>query len=349
MKLDRGSAFIVLLSGLVLGRFSADIAPHRMTAVEAQASEEQRLVAAVKAVAPSVVSVNQGDGGGSGVIVRQDGLILTNNHVIDEGRITVTLADGKQLPAHLITRDEDLDLAVIQVPQHGLPVAPRADSDRLEVAQTAIAIGNPLGFEHTVTRGVVSATHRQLPGSPPGLKDLIQTDAAINPGNSGGPLVDSSGRVIGIDTAMIADRGGASRGLGFAIPINAAHDLIQRIPLNAQAMQPLRGRPSRSHSPRAVLGVTLGDITPEIAAAFHMDIHDGVLVAQVAPGSPADTAGLRSGDVVTLVNGARVHESGDLSDAIRRLKPGARVRLTVLREGRSFAVTARLAAAESEE
>jgi serine protease Do len=345
MKLDRRSAFTVLLSGLVVGRFSTDIAPHRVTAVEAQASEEQRLVAAVKAVAPSVVSVNQGDGGGSGVIIRQDGLILTNSHVIDAGQVTVTLADGNKLPARLITRNEDLDLAVIQVPRHGLPVAPRADSDRLEVAQTAIAIGNPLGFEHTVTRGVVSATHRQLPGSPPGLKDLIQTDAAINPGNSGGPLIDSAGRVIGINTAMIADRGGASRGLGFAIPINAAHDLIQNIPVNAAAIRPLRERPARNRPARAMLGVVLGDITPEIAAAFHMDIHDGVLVARVAPDSPADRAGLRSGDIVTLVNGERVHDSEELSDAIGHLKPGARVRLTVLREGRSMTVTARLAAA----
>src|SRR5689334_5476792 len=225
MQVDRRGAFIVLLSGLVIGRFSADLAPRGATSVEAQASEEQRVVAAVKAVAPAVVSVNEGSGGGSGVIIRQDGLILTNNHVIGDGPISVTLADGRELPARPVVRSEDLDLAIIQVRRRGLPVAQRADSDRLEVAQTAIAIGNPLGFEHTVTRGVVSATHRQIPGSPPGLKNLIQTDAAINPGNSGGPLIDSSGRVIGINTAMVADRGGASRGLGFAIPINAAHDL----------------------------------------------------------------------------------------------------------------------------
>jgi len=343
MKWDRGSAFLVLLSGLVLGRFSADLAPRRSTAVEAQASEEQRIVAAVKAVAPAVVSVNQSDGGGSGVIVRQDGLILTNNHVIDEGPVTVTLADGHQLTARLVTRDKELDLAVIQVPRHGLPVAPRADSNRLEVAQTAIAIGNPVGFEHTVTRGVVSATHRQLPGSPPGLKDLIQTDAAINPGNSGGPLIDSSGRVIGINTAMIADRGGASRGLGFAIPINAAHDLIQSIQANGQMIRPLR-----RHGAGPVLGVALSDITPEIAAAFHMDVHDGAVVAEVMPDSPADGAGLRPGDIVMRVNGERVHASDDLREALRHLKPGDRVRLTVLREGRSFTTTARLSQARGE-
>jgi serine protease Do len=324
---------MVLLSGLVVGRFSADLAPRQTTAVDAQASEEQRLVAAVKAIAPAVVSVNEGDGGGSGVIVRQDGLVLTNNHVVEEGAVTVTLADGQKLPAHLVARDEDLDLAVLQVSRHGLPVAPRADSDRLEVAQTAIAIGNPLGFEHTVTCGVVSAIHRQIPGSPPGLKDLIQTDAAINPGNSGGPLIDSSGRVIGINTAMIADRGGASRGLGFAIPINVAHDLIQSIQASGRVVRP---------QPRPQLGVVLSDITPEYAASFHMDVHDGALLAEVMPGSPAARSGLRSGDIVLRVNDERVHQSDDLRAALHKLKPGSRVSLTVLRDGRSFVTTTHL-------
>jgi len=335
MQWDYRSALIVLLSGLVIGRFSTDLAPHRATAVEAQASEEQRIVAAVKSVAPAVVSVNQGSGGGSGVIIRQDGLILTNSHVVDEEPISVTLANGRRLPAHLITSDDDLDLAVIQVPQRGLPVAARGDSDRLEVAQTAIAIGNPLGFERTVTRGVVSATHRSLPGSPPGLKNLIQTDAAINPGNSGGPLIDSSGRVIGINTAMVADRGGASRGLGFAIPINAAHDLIQ-------------GLQNEGRIARPVLGVDLSDISEEVAAAYHMSIHDGVLLARIAPGSPADHAGLRVGDIVTHLDGDRVHRSGEMSQAIRQLKPGARVSLTVMRDGRAFSTTVRLGDSGSE-
>jgi S1-C subfamily serine protease len=234
-----------------------------------------------------------------------------------------------------VAADEDLDLAVIQVPRRGLPVAPRGDSDRLEVAQTAIAIGNPLGFEHTVTRGVVSATHRTLPGSPPGLKNLIQTDAAINPGNSGGPLIDSSGRVIGINTAMIADRGGASRGLGFAIPINAAHDLIQGLEREGKIARP-------------ILGVNLSDIPKEIAAANHMSTHDGVLLAEVAPGSPAAQAGLRAGDIVTYLNGERVHSTGDVRQAIRRMRPGSRLSLTVMRDGRAFNTTAYLEGAGGE-
>jgi S1-C subfamily serine protease len=292
-------------------------------------------VAAVKAVAPAVVSVNQGSGGGSGVIIRQDGLILTNSHVVDEEPISVTLATGQKYPAHLITSDDDLDLAVIQVPRHGLPVALRGDSDRLEVAQTAMAIGNPLGFERTVTRGVVSATHRSLPGSPPGLKNLIQTDAAINPGNSGGPLIDSNGRVIGINTAMIADRGGASRGLGFAIPINAAHDLIQGLQQEGRIARP-------------VLGVEISDIPEEVAAAYHMSIHDGVLLARVAPGSPAAQAGLRTGDIVTYLNGERVHRSGEVREAMRHLKPGARVSLTIMRNGQAITTAARLEGPGSE-
>jgi S1-C subfamily serine protease len=224
---------------------------------------------------------------------------------------------------------------VIQVPRHGLPVAARGDSDRIEVAQTALAIGNPLGFERTVTRGVISATHRSLPGSPPGLKNLIQTDAAINPGNSGGPLIDSSGRVIGINTAMIADRGGASRGLGFAIPINAAHDLIQGLQQEGKIARP-------------VLGVDLTDIPEEIAAAYHMSVHDGVLLARVAPGSAADHAGLRTGDIVTYLNGERVHRSGEVREAVRHLKPGARVTLTLMREGRAVTTTVHMGGAGSE-
>jgi serine protease Do/serine protease DegQ len=256
----------------------------------------------------------------------------------------VTLADGgKSLPAQLVATDENHDLAIIQVPRRGLPVAPRGDSDHLEVAQTAIAIGNPLGFEHTVTRGVISAIHRELPDSPRGLKDLIQTDAAINPGNSGGPLIDSSGRVIGINTAMIADRAGASRGLGFAIPINAARDLIQNLGLPGA----VRARPIRRSRP--MLGLVPEEITPEIASADHMDIHDGVLVAQVEAGTPADRAGIRRGDILTYLNGERLHEPDDLIQVLHDLRPGDRVRITLMRDGRALTVTAHLTEGRSEE
>jgi serine protease Do len=327
-KLDQKSAATILLSGLVVGRFTADLAPHRMTAVEAQASEEQRVVSAIKAVAPAVVSVNPGHGG-SGVIIREDGTILTNNHVIGEGPVAVTMANGDKLSARVIGRDEGLDLAVIQVPRKGLPVAQRADSDRLEVGQTAITVGDPLGFERTVTRGVVSAVHRRLNDSRPGLEDMIQTDAAINPGNSGGPLIDSSGRVIGINTLIIAGRDGAPRGLGFAIPINTAHDMIRSIERYGRFVQPR-------------LGVMASDITPEIAREFQMSVHDGALVGSVRPGSPADRAGLKAGDIIFRLNGERIESSGELHKAIAALKPGDRVTVGVLRDGHSFTVSARL-------
>jgi len=317
-----------LLSGLVVGRLAGDFAPHRMTAVEAQASEEQRIVAAVKAVSPAVVSVNPGHGG-SGVIIRQDGVILTNDHVIGDGPVSVTMVDGRKLTARVLGRDEQLDLAVIQVPRQGLPVAQRADSDRLEVGQTAIAVGDPLGLERTVTRGVVSATHRRLNDSRTGLEDMIQTDAAINPGNSGGPLIDSSGRVIGINTLIIAGRDGSPRGLGFAIPINTAHDMIQNI-----------DRPG--HFTRPQLGVFLTDITPDIAAEFRMTVQDGALVARVAPDSAADRAGIEPGDIVTRLNGERIHGSAEMRQALRAMKPGAKVELRILRDGRTFDTSARL-------
>jgi serine protease DegQ len=312
----------------VVGRFSADLAPHRTTAVEAQASEEQRIVAVVKAVAPAVVSVNRGPGGGSGVIIREDGLILTNNHVVGRGPLSVTLADGQRLSARLIGRDPGLDLAVIQVPRQSLPVARRGDSDRLEVGQTAIAIGNPLGFERTVTRGVVSAVHRKLDSSP-GMENMIQTDAAINPGNSGGPLIDSSGRVIGINTAIIASRSGSPRGLGFAIPISTAEEMIRSIEQNGRFVRP-------------ILGVVPGDITPEIAAQFRMDVRDGVVLEEVRAGSPAAQAGLQSGDILTMLNKSRLRDTGDLFKALRGRKPGDRVSITYMRDGRSHTTTVQL-------
>jgi S1-C subfamily serine protease len=331
MKPDRRGAFILLLSGLVIGRFSTDFAPRRALAVQAEASEEQRIVAAVKSVTPAVVSVNKDDGGGSGVIIRADGTILTNNHVVTGGGpISVTLADGQQLSARLVGADRSLDLAVIQVPRQGLPVAQRADSDHLDVGQTAIAIGNPMGLDRTVTRGVVSATHRTLTEGRPGMEDLIQTDAAINPGNSGGPLIDSAGRVIGINTVILAGRDGMSRGLGFAIPINTAQAMINSIERTG-------------HFTRAFLGVTPVNISPEVATQFHMTVHDGALIATVQPGSPADQAGLQEGDIVTFVNETRVHSSGDLRKALGGLKPGSRVKLIVMRNGRSVTATARLA------
>jgi S1-C subfamily serine protease len=331
---DYKGATILLLSGLVVGRFAGDLLPHKMTAVEAQASEEQRIIAAVKAVEPAVVSVNPGRGG-SGVIIREDGIILTNNHVVSRGPISVELANGDRLSAKLLGRDEGLDLAVIQVPRQGLPKALRGDSDRLEPGQTAIAVGDPLGFERTVTRGVVSATHRRIDGDRPGMENMIQTDAAINPGNSGGPLIDSSGRVIGINTLIIASRGGSPRGLGFAIPINTAADMIRQIEQYGRVIQPR-------------LGVIALDIPEQVATEFRMTVHDGAWLQEVLAGSPADRAGLKSGDIVTHINRQRVQDGGDLRRVLRAMKPCDRVDLVVMRGGRAINVAARLEEAKEE-
>lgn len=333
--MDRRRAVVLLLSGLVVGRFWADLTPHRATAVEAQASEEQRIVAAVRAVTPAVVSVSQGRGGGSGVIIRPDGIILTNNHVVGQGPVSVTLANGQRLSARVIGREPALDLAAVQIRESHLPVAQLGDSDRLQVGQTAIAIGNPLGFEGTVTRGVVSAVHRKLDDNSPGLENLIQTDAAITFGNSGGPLVDSSGRVIGINTAIIAGRDGAPRGLGFAIPISTAQDMIHSLERYGRVIRPQ-------------LGAIIADITPEMASQFAMDVHDGVLIQEVQPGTPAQRAGLREGDIVISLDGTRVHSSGALLKALRAHRPGDRVTMTVMRGGRSLTATARLEEAPAE-
>jgi serine protease Do len=331
---DAKGATILLLSGLVIGRFAGDLMPHRMTAVEAQASEEQRIIAAVKAIEPAVVSVNPGRGG-SGVIIREDGIILTNNHVVARGPISVELANRDRLSAKLLGRDEGLDLAVIQVPRQGLPVARRGDSDRLEPGQTAIAVGDPLGFERTVTRGVVSATHRLVDDERPGMENMIQTDAAINPGNSGGPLIDSSGRVIGINTLIIASRGGSPRGLGFAIPINTAADMIHQIEQYGRVIQPR-------------LGVVATDIPEQVAAEFRMTVRDGALLNSVLEGSPAARAGLKAGDIVTHINGKRIQDGGDLRRVLRSMKPGDRVELIVMREGRAVNTAARLEEAKDE-
>lgn len=331
---DYKGATILLLSGLVIGRFAGDLMPHKMTAVEAQASEEQRIVAAVKAVEPAVVSVNPGRGG-SGVIIREDGIILTNNHVVGRGPVSVKLANGDRLTAKVLGRDEGLDLAVIQVPRRRLPVAHRGDSDRLQPGQTAIAVGDPLGFERTVTRGVVSATHRQIDEDRPGMENMIQTDAAINPGNSGGPLIDSSGRVIGINTLIIAGRGGSPRGLGFAIPINTAADMIRQIEQHGRVIQPR-------------LGVVAVDIPQQVATEFRMTVRDGAWLREVLAGSPADRAGLRAGDIVTHINRQRVHDGGDLRRVLRAMKPGDRVDLVIMREGRAINVAARLEEAREE-
>jgi len=277
--------------------------------------DEATVIRVARAITPTVVSVAQDEGSGSGIIVDKSGVVLTNAHVVGSSRtVEVGLADGRTLSGQVLGRDPTIDVAVVRVPAQNLPVAPIGDSDRLEVGQSAIAIGNPLGLERTVTAGVVSAVNRNPRGI--SLDGLIQTDAAISPGNSGGPLVDSHGRVIGIDTAVLAGQGAS--GLGFAIPINLANDVVQQVP-------------TTGHITRAYLGVGFADIEPELARQFGLPVKEGIILTAVEPRSPAARAGLRPQDIIVKGNTTSIQSGGDLRKLLRSFKPGATVRLDVIR------------------
>jgi serine protease Do len=260
---------------------------------------------------------------GSGVIVDPKGYILTNNHVIENARdITVRLSDARKLPAKLVGRDPKTDLAVLKVDAPGpLPAAELGDSDALRVGQWAIAIGNPFGLDRTVTVGIVSATARNRVGLTT-YENFIQTDASINPGNSGGPLLNLDGRVIGINTAIVA----SGQGIGFSIPINEARTVMQQLIARGRVV-------------RGWLGVVIQDVTDELSSSFGVAEGQGVLVADVMRGSPAETAGVRAGDVVVEFGGAAVHEVPDLQRRAAGVSPGQTVALKVVRDGKPVAVT----------
>lgn len=241
-------------------------------------------------------------GQGSGFIIDPRGYILTNNHVVENARrLEVTLADGEKVKAKLVGRDPSTDLAVIKIPaEPGLKVAVLGDSDRLQVGQMAIAIGNPFGLQHTVTVGVVSALNRELSTGPgTELRHVIQTDASINPGNSGGPLLNSRGEVIGINTAIYSTTGGA-QGIGFAIPINTAKRVAR------QLIE--RGRVARPW-----LGIAAAfSLTTELAKSLKLPVRRGVVIAQLYRGGPAEKAGLRGGNRWVIVGATRVLVGGDI-------------------------------------
>ncbi|HEX8432024.1 MAG TPA: trypsin-like peptidase domain-containing protein, partial [Longimicrobium sp.] len=261
---------------------------------------------------PAVVSIATNAGSGSGVFVRRDGVVLTNAHVVGgNSTVTVGLQNGQRLTGRVLGRDRMLDIAVVQIPGNNFPTAPLGDSDRLLVGQQAIAIGNPLGFERTVTTGVISALNRSVAQE---FDALIQTDAAINPGNSGGPLLDTRGQVIGINT-LIDPRGS---GLGFAVPINLANDVVRQI-LTTGSVR------------RAFLGVQFDEITPELSRQYGIPV--GVILLDVAAGTPAAAAGLRREDVITRIDDTTITTSGDLRRILREQQPGSTIAITVQRPG----------------
>ena len=304
--------------GASAGALQVALTPASAPAAAVQpGSSEQTIIQVARQASPAVVLVEREGGSGSGVVVRRDGIIISNAHVVGDARqVTITLADGRRFPGQVLGRDPTVDVSVIRVGVQDAPVAPIGDSDRLVVGQTAIAIGNPLGFERTVTTGVVSALNRSIPGAT--LESLIQTDAAISPGNSGGPLLDSQGRVVGINTAVIRVSG--AEGLGFAIPINLARNVAEQVLTTGRIR-------------RAVLGIQPVDVTAQFAEQFGFPVRAGVLVYGIDQTSNAYQAGLRPGDVIVRMNGTAITQGGDLRRVVRQVGPGGAVRVEVVRRG----------------
>lgn len=262
----------------------------------------------------------------SGFIISKDGLILTNNHVVkDAGAIAVTLNDGREFPAKLIGQDPNTDLAIIKVDAEGLPYLEMGSSDDLRVGQWVIAIGNPLGLQASLTVGVVSAKGRSNLDLAR-IEDFIQTDAAINRGNSGGPLLNMSGEVVGINTAIVSNlASGGYMGIGFAIPSNIARYVVSEIEKNGEVS-------------RGFLGVALQPLDKDLAHAFGLEKADGALIAEVQKNGAASSAGIKQGDIILGLNEKKITSIGQLRNAVAMMKPGDKITLEIMREGRKMEV-----------
>ena len=282
----------------------------------------EQIPAIVAQVDPSVVTVIRTDAEGSGVVWSADGIIVTNNHVVATDKtVQIVFADGTRVDGQVLATDPLSDLAIVKANRPGLPAA-TFDTTLPPVGSLAIAIGNPLGFENSVTAGIVSGTHRSIPGAAqqaPALVDLMQTDAAISPGNSGGALVGADAHVIGINVAYIPPSGGAVS-LGFAIPAPTVIDVVKQLI-------------SKGHADHAYLGVQSVPLTPQIARQFGLTAQQGALVIDVAPGGPAAAAGIKPGDVIVAIDGSPVNTAEDLLAALRQHAPGDKVTLRIVRAG----------------
>ncbi len=319
----------------------------------ASGSSAGSLSAAAKKASPSVVSINTashkqnqpdhakdpwfryffGDpdesspnaGLGSGVIVSADGYILTNNHVVESAdEITVILNDGRRTQAKLVGTDPDTDLAVLKIKLDKLPVMVLSSTEQLQVGDIVLAIGNPFGVGQTVTSGIVSALGRNQLGINT-FENFIQTDAAINPGNSGGALVDVQGNLLGINTAIYS-RSGGSMGIGFAIPVNTARQVLEGIVKQGQVV-------------RGWIGVEPTEITPDLAKTFNVQRTSGVIITGVLQTGPAFKAGVRPGDVLLSVEGEVVRNVAELLTRVSALKPGQPARVKVLRQNEEIELT----------
>ncbi|MCX8116612.1 MAG: trypsin-like peptidase domain-containing protein [Desulfobacterota bacterium] len=346
MGLDRSKKTILTLSILLLALLALGRPALSIT------EDEKNNIAVYEKAADGVVNITSiavqfdfffnpfpAQGSGSGTIIDTKGHILTNHHVVANAqKLEVTLADGSKWPAKLIGSDPDNDLAVIKIeaPRERLKVVPMGDSKNLRIGQKVLAIGNPFGFERTLTTGVISSLGRTI-RSEVGtmIEDVIQTDAAINPGNSGGPLLNSDGEVIGINTAIISPSGG-SVGIGFAIPVNTAKKVIPELIAKGYVSYPW-------------IGATIQPLLPEVAKYLKLNVERGAMIAEVVKGGPADKAGLKGGtqrvqvgnmivviggDVVVKADQQEIRSHDELIRFIREKKPNETVTLRVLRKGR---------------
>lgn len=271
---------------------------------------------------------------GSGVIIDAgDGYVLTNHHVVDNAdEIVVTLADRRRLNAKLIGSDEGTDVALLQIETDGLTEIEMGDSDALEVGDFVVAIGNPFGLGQTVTSGIVSALSRSGLNLE-GYEDFIQTDASINPGNSGGALIDLDGKLIGINTAIVAPAGG-NVGIGFAVPANMAKEVMQQLLEYGEVR-------------RGQLGILVTDLTPDLAEALGLDVERGAVISQVGADSSAERAGLEPGDVIVEFNGEPVDGSADLRNKVGLVRLGSTVEIVYIRDGRRAEVEATIGEASA--
>lgn len=259
---------------------------------------------------------------GSGFVIDKEGYILTNNHVVEKATtIKVKLSDEKEYDARIVGRDPKTDIALIKIDvKQSLPVAVMGDSESLQVGDWVVAIGNPFGLEHTVTAGIVSAKGRIIGAGP--YDQFIQTDASINPGNSGGPLLNLKGEVVGINTAIVS----GGQGIGFAIPVNVAKDMLAQLK-------------SKGKVARGWLGVVIQKMTPEIAKSFGMKESEGALVADVMDQSPADKAGIKRGDVIISYNGKTIKDNESLPRLVAATEIGAKAKIVLIRDRKEMEVT----------
>jgi serine protease Do len=277
---------------------------------------------------PQMPERRQG-GLGSGVLVRPDGYILTNNHVVDGAeQVSVEVSDGRTFKAKVIGTDGPSDLAVVKVDATNLPTLPLGDSEAVRVGDVVLAVGNPLGVGQTVTMGIVSAKGRATDRGDASYEDFIQTDAPINQGNSGGALVSTRGELIGINSQILTPSGG-NIGIGFAIPANMAKNVMTQLIDHGQVH-------------RGMIGVTIQPVTNDIARSLGLSQVRGALVNSVQAGSPAEKAGVRRGDVITAVNGLTVKDSNDLRNDVAQLQPGSAAKLTIVRDGKEQSLDVKL-------